>query len=131
MSRFKSGQAYMAGLAQLAERLSCKQQVAGSGPAVGSHKKGKMMKVQIIEVTGTSYPDARELPNKGGRPAAKLQKSTSSSGARKPPSAVPPALPAQRMASQEATAANRKVLLITVKGKRRWLRESDYRAGRY
>lgn len=86
--------------------------------------------MEVLEVTGTSYPTAVELPCKRERPVGGKQKSnaTGNAGTRKKKMGTPPT-PAMRKASQEATEAN-KTMLLVVGGKRRFVRLADYEAGR-
>jgi hypothetical protein len=88
--------------------------------------------MEVLEVTGISYPDARELPNKTGRPAAKHQKSPGgNSGSQKVRSRDVPRLTGkllteQQKIDQQITAENRMVLTL-IHGKRKFIRESEYR----
>lgn len=85
--------------------------------------------MEILEIYSTSFPDAHELPNRNWRPAAGRNKSASANGTRqKKAMVVPPALAAHRKASQEATAANKKMLVIGPTGKRRWVLLRDVAA---
>lgn len=101
-----------------------------------SYMEEKIM--EILEVTGTSYPNARELPCKSGRPIAKHQKSpggnsrmeTHRSG-RYMPHASGKLLVEQQKADREATAAGRMVMIIVAGGPRKFIREVDYKAGRF
>ena len=84
--------------------------------------------MEVLEVTGTSYPDARELPNKTGRPVAKHQKSSSSTSGKTPalPSgAVQQLLSQLRKEDHKITEANKMVMWL-VNGKRKFVRASEY-----
>jgi hypothetical protein len=89
--------------------------------------------MKTLEVTGTSYPDAHELPVRTARPSAKRQKSNpgGNSGTNKKQSRVPKltgkALLELQKADQEQTAVH-KMRLLVVNGKRRFVREADYQA---
>lgn len=90
--------------------------------------------MKTLEVTGP-FPGAHELPNKPGRPAAKHQKSPGgNSGGAKRTSYMPRLsgrqLGDQQKEDREITEANRMVLLL-LNGKRKFVRQSDYRAGVY
>ena len=87
--------------------------------------------MEVLEVRGP-FPDAHELPNHGGRPVAKHQKSTGgNSGAGKVKTSYVPRLSGQLLtdlqkADQQQTAAN-KMVMVLENGKRKFIRESDYR----
>ncbi len=91
--------------------------------------------MKTLEVTGTSYPDAHELPVRTARPSAKRQKSNpgGNSGSRHDkrtiylPRLAGKALAEVQKADQEQTAVH-KMRLLVVNGKRRFVREADYQA---
>lgn len=86
--------------------------------------------MKVIEITGTAYPGAHELPNRGGRPVAKHQKSAGGNSGSANKKLSLPLSPAQKKSAQDATEAGKMVLVITG-GKRRMIRVSEYEAGRY
>lgn len=84
--------------------------------------------MEIIKVTGSSYPNAHELPCDKQRITSKhvSNKGGGNSAKRVHAAPVPPATPAIRKRDQEITAANQMMLLI-VNGKRRFVRASEYK----
>jgi len=88
--------------------------------------------MEILEIKSTDFPDARELPLHGGRPISKHQKSPGGNSAlgKSKTSYVPrlggKALAELQKADQATTAANRTVMWL-YNGKRRFVRESEYR----
>jgi hypothetical protein len=93
--------------------------------------------MKIVKITNTSYPSARELPNKSGRPINKHQKSPggNSGGGKHGTSNAP--RPAGRLladlqkADREATQAGKMYLVVFAGRKRKFIRESDYLAGNF
>ena len=87
--------------------------------------------MEVLEVTGSSYLTARELPNHGGRPISKHQKSPGgNSGAGKGKTSYVPRLAGKLLselqkADQQVTADNKMVMLLH-NGKRKFIRASDY-----
>jgi hypothetical protein len=87
--------------------------------------------VKIIETASTDFPGAVELPNHGGRPQSKHQKSPGgNSGSGKTKTSYLPrlsgkALTDQQKADQAQTAANQMVMAL-INGKRKFMRRSDY-----
>ena len=90
--------------------------------------------MEVLEVTGTSYPSARELPNHGGRPIAKHQKSSGNNsggqGAKSVTAKFVPTLTGKAKnesmtADQKITEANQMVMWL-VNGKCRFVRASEY-----
>lgn len=85
--------------------------------------------MKILEVTGDSYPDAHELPNKRSRPAAKRMKPPQGGNSSTPgknryahlPHGPVKLTPGQQEALDRQMAAGRKVLVITAQGKRRFV----------
>lgn len=86
--------------------------------------------MKVLEVTGTSYPTAVELPCKRERPAGGKNKSaaTGNAGSRKKKMGTPPSV-AMRKEAQEATEANKMVKMV-IGGKSRFVRLADYEASR-
>jgi hypothetical protein len=83
-----------------------------------------MSGIKVISVTGSSYPNAVELPVSKARPGSKAVGRPGGSGGAaggKKKSHVPPVSAAQKKLDQEATAANRKKLVITATGRRQWV----------
>lgn len=87
--------------------------------------------MEVLEVTGTSYPTAIEIPVSRERPISKHQKSpggNSGAGSHKT-SYVPrlggKLLSEQQKLDQQITADNRKVMLLH-NGKKRFVRAADY-----
>ena len=85
--------------------------------------------MEVIEVAGSSYPTARELPNHGGRPISKHQKSPGGNSTaknkdnwRKPAGTVKMQI---QKADQRITEANQMVMLL-INGKRKFIRASEY-----
>lgn len=82
--------------------------------------------MEVIEVTkNNTYPNARELPCSRERPSNKQvgRKSGGNAGTRtRRHGYLPPARPADQKASQEATAANKRVLHIDGNGKRHFIK---------
>jgi len=94
--------------------------------------------MEIVEITDTSYPDARELPCKSGRPIAKHQKSPGGNSRmerHRSGSYMPRLggrlLTEQQKADRDATASGKMILIVIAGKKRRFIREVDYLAGRY
>ena len=93
--------------------------------------------MEIVEITGTSYPSAKELRNKSGRPISKHQKSPGgNSWAGKHRTGYVPrlggkALTEQQNADRDATAKGKLYLVIVAARKRKWVREVDYLAGNW
>lgn len=89
--------------------------------------------MKVIEVTSTDYPNAHELPNRGGRPTNGTNKSSSGNSAGKKASHIVPGansstLNAIRKRDQEITEECKMVMWL-VNGKHRFMRMSDYKAG--
>ena len=84
--------------------------------------------MELIEVAGNYYPDAHELPNHGGRPAAKHQKSPGGNSGKKHarylylPRSSGRQLAEEQKADRVVTEANRVTLVILPGGKRRFTR---------
>jgi hypothetical protein len=87
--------------------------------------------MEIIEFTGPPYPNARELPNHGGRPISKHQKSPGgNSGAGKARNNYVPRLTGKLLSELQKddraqTEANKTVMWL-YKGKRRFVKASEY-----
>lgn len=86
--------------------------------------------MEVLQVTGSSYPHARELPNRSGRPVSKHQKSAGGNSGSANKKLALPLNAAQKKETQLATERNKTVLLISG-GKRRFISLLDYEAGRY
>lgn len=93
--------------------------------------------MEILEIKSTSFPDARELPNKRGRPISKHQKSPGGNAGAKHtrygylPRLTGRALGDLQNADRTATASGKKVLVITAGRKRRFIGEVDYQNGNW
>jgi len=87
--------------------------------------------MEIIEFTGPPYPNARELPNHGGRPISKHQKSPGGNGGGgKTRNTYVPRLGGKlltelQVADRAQTEKNKMVMWL-VGGKRRFVRASEY-----
>lgn len=85
--------------------------------------------MEIIEITGSSYPNARELPNKNVRWVNGRNKSSPSGNSapkKKNRMIIPGKMHAEILKeSQARTAANKKMLVIAG-GKRRWVLMRDW-----
>lgn len=93
------------------------------------------MKIETVSITpGVSFGTAQEIPCSTARPATKQVGSKSSGNGvkrQKNVITVPGKLLGElQRADREITAANKKVMIL-VNGKRRFVREADYRAGQY
>ncbi len=87
--------------------------------------------MEILKITGTSYPNAVELPNKSGHPVSKHQKSSGGnsgsgkkSGRRTPELTGKIRLEAQ-VADRKTTEANQMILWL-INGKCKFVRMAAY-----